>query len=93
MKKLLIWDFDDTFTPPEYFNRSEPCEECFKCPFLYDYEFKLDIDEYELNYDIGEEIPYEATVDHDYFCRCNITNGTEFAKETELCPLYDLFYD
>ena len=93
MKKLLIWDFPDDFTPPEDFDRYKPREECFKCPFLYESVENLDPDEYERDYDIDEEIPYEDTIYYEYFCKCDIANGSGPANVTELCPLYDLFYD
>lgn len=34
MKKLLIWEFADDFTPAEYFSSYDPCEECRICPFF-----------------------------------------------------------
>ena len=94
MKKLLIWDFPDDFTPPEYVATYDfPSKKCIKCPFLYVDIGYCDPDEYQYGYGDDEDVPYEVMTYREYFCECDIANGAGRVHETELCPLYNLFYE
>lgn len=78
MKKLLIWDFDDDFTPAEFYDDGDPCDECFRCPFHHWN------DEYGNGW-CGCDITNGSEPVDDEELKAL---GVEFK-----CPLYDLFFE
>ena len=95
MRVPLIWNFSDDFTPPKHFDIENPSKECMMCPFFYGFE---GFDGYDEDDEDDEDFITDDTVydPHDwliyrtYDCRCKIANKG-LAKDTGLCPLYDLF--
>lgn len=78
MKKLLIWEFDDDFTPAEYFDPEEPCDECWSCDF-HNWDDERGEGWCECCIANGSKQPDKEEL--------------ELLGVQKKCPLYDLFYE
>ena len=77
MLKLLLFEFDDNFEPPEYICTNRQWDECKDCPLLhYDDDFGGECGCHIAN---GSKQPSDEELRE---------LGARFK-----CPLYDLFYE
>ena len=79
MKKLLLFEFDDNFEPPEYVCEDDNWDECHCCPFFH--------------WNDENGFGYCRCNVANAFEQQDDEELEELGEYYFKCPLYDIFYD